>query len=503
MSALSQLPGAPAIGQLFPNFTKVQEAIEDWAIKEKFSFKVLDRDRTRVIYGCTTQGCQWRVRAHHTNQEDVKISILVPEHTCLPGNGGKRTSVAGSQVWLQRHIPKYLNITQATKPREIIDCLRIQFGEILEYKAVSRLKTNLLDNTLEGQREGFRQLPQYVNSILQANPNTYVRLSSDDATYRFRRIFICPAQSRSSFRSCRRFIAVDGTFLKTKFVQTLLLAVTIDANGKTLLLAWSIVESENASSWEYFLFNLLQAIPEMGSEGMTLMSDRDKGLVKASENLPVTIIRAYCCQHLKENLVTAHGRGLSNLFWAVARAPSVESFEAAMMKIQEVKQTAEVYLRNVDPTLWAKAYFPGKRYGHDTSNIVESVNSTLKLDRELSIVELLNAIWHKVMSQRFDRYQEAIGTGPAILYTKFCTQLLGESRVWARQNIALMADEFHGHVTQPNGEVKLVDLEQGICSCTLYQENGIPCGHALTCIMIRNQVCFSPLYFILLLLISY
>ena len=67
------------------------------------------------------------------------------------------------------------------------------------------------------------------------------------------------------------------------------------------------------------------------------MSDRDKGLVKASENLPATFIWAYCCQYLKENLVTAHGRVLSNLFWAVARAPSVESFEAAMMKIQEVK----------------------------------------------------------------------------------------------------------------------------------------------------------------------
>lgn len=500
MSALSQLPEPPAIGQLFPNFIKVQEAIEDWSVKEKFSFKVLNRDRTRAIYVCTVEGCEWRVRAHHTNQEDVKIGVLVAEHTCLPGNAGKRTSVTGTQAWLRRHIPKYLNITQATKPQEIIDCLRIQFGEVLLYKAASRIKTYLLDNTLEGQREGFRQLPQYVQSVLHANPDTYIRLSSDDGTNQFRRMFICPAQSRISFQSCRRFVAVDGIFLKTKFVQTLLLAVTIDANGKTLLLAWSIVESENAASWGYFLSNLLQAIPEMGTEEMTLMSDRDKGLVKASEDLPATIARAYCCQHLKENLVTAYGRGLSNLFWAVARAPSVESFEAAMVKIHEVKPAAEIYLRDAEPRLWAKAFFPGKRFGHDTSNIVESVNSTLKLDRELSIVELLNTIWHKLMGQRFERYQEAAATGPAILYTKFCTQLLGQSRIWARQNIALMADEVHGHVTQPNGEVKLVDLEQGSCSCMLYQENGIPCGHALTCIMTRNQVCLSSLFFLLILL---
>lgn len=63
-----------------------------------------------------------------------------------------------------------------------------------------------------------------------------------------------------------------------------------------------------------------------------------------------------------------------------------------------------------------------------------------------------------------------------------------------------MADEDHGHVTQQNGEVKLVDLEQDTCSSMLNRENSIPCGHALTCIMTRNQVCLSSLFFLLILL---
>lgn len=74
-------------------------------------------------------------------------------------------------------------------------------------------------------------------------------------------------------------MAVDGTFLKARFVQTLLLAVGIDANGNILLLAWGIVESENESSWRYFPEHLRKAIPE--SESMTLISDRDKGLLAA------------------------------------------------------------------------------------------------------------------------------------------------------------------------------------------------------------------------------
>ena len=56
-----------------------------------------------------------------------------------------------------------------------------------------------------------------------------------------------------------------------------------------------------------------------------------------------------------------------------------------------------------------------------------------------------------------------------------------------------MADLIHGHVTQPNGTVKIVNLETATCSCGNYQENGIPCGHALTCIMSLRLVYYPIL----------
>jgi hypothetical protein len=54
---------------------------------------------------------------------------------------------------------------------------------------------------------------------------------------------------------------VDGTFLKARFIQTLLLAVGIDPNGELILLAWAVVESENRWS-----------IPELVVEESTLVS---------------------------------------------------------------------------------------------------------------------------------------------------------------------------------------------------------------------------------------
>jgi len=89
------------------------------------------------------------------------------------------------------------------------------------------------------------------------------------------------------------FITLDGTFLKIRFIQTLLQAVTIDANNRILPLAYAVVESENTSSWEYFIAHLKAAIPRITF--CTIISDRGKGLLAAiPETLPQAV-QAYCC----------------------------------------------------------------------------------------------------------------------------------------------------------------------------------------------------------------
>lgn len=39
-------------------------------------------------------------------------------------------------------------------------------------------------------------------------------------------------------------MAVDGTFAKTRFVQILLLAVSMDAQDKLVILGWAVVPNE-------------------------------------------------------------------------------------------------------------------------------------------------------------------------------------------------------------------------------------------------------------------
>ncbi|KAI9771018.1 MAG: hypothetical protein M1839_002986 [Geoglossum umbratile] len=75
-----------------------------------------------------------------------------------------------------------------------------------------------------------------------------------------------------------------------------------------------------------------------------------------------------------------------------------------MEKIRVVKIEAEQYLCNQELHRCAPPYIPTSRFGHDTSNVAETCNKTLKLDRELPITELLGAI----QEQQSSRFGEAI-----------------------------------------------------------------------------------------------
>ena len=275
-------------------------------------------------------------------------------------------------------------------------------------------------------------------------------------------------------------MAVDGTFLQARFVQTLLLAVGIDTNGNILLLAWGIVESENESSWRYFLEHLRKAIPE--SESMTLISDRDKGLLAADAVMGNGVARAFCCFHLKENFCKRFARGLEPYFWRIAHARTSDSLEEALSILRNLSPAAADYLINIDKALWVTAFFPGSCYGHKTSNIVESMNKVLKQEGELPILELLNEIWLYAMNQRAQRYQTASTKEQQQHWSDFALSQLTISRSWSRRNTVNMAHDQLFIVEQINNKEFIVNLEARTCTCGHYQENGIPCGHALSSI---------------------
>ena len=54
-------------------------------------------------------------------------------------------------------------------------------------------------------------------------------------------------------------------------------------------------------------------------------------------------------------------------------------------------------LNHTKPEHWAELYFTGRRYGHLTSNIAESLNSWLLVAHEMPILPMFEKIRHQLM----------------------------------------------------------------------------------------------------------
>jgi zinc finger SWIM domain-containing protein 3 len=337
-----------------------------------------------------------------------------------------------------------------------------------------------LGNTVDIQARQYKQIPAYLDALIQSNPEVHCTLLTDERNHRFRRLFISPQETAESSRLLRGLVATDGAHLKGIFTQTLLVAVGIDANNHILPLAWAVVESETESSWRWFLRQLSAAIPGRDSNTTTLISDRDKGLQSADNELQ-HVGRAYCIQHIAANIQSKFGLETRRKFISCTYAQIEKAWNDTMQALREVHGGAYMYVVGIDSSLWAPPFMTAKTWGHPTSNVVESINSLLLEERGAPIVELLNGIWHKFMDLRFTRLQDArktIEKYPGQLSTDFALEVLKESSKFAQHRLISCQDNLHGSVLSYSNSRYFVDLAAHTCSCGPFQVNGIPCGHA-------------------------
>jgi hypothetical protein len=94
MAALDQL-SVPVDGLEFVSFDDLSFALDDWAVKEKFAFRVKNKEAGIGVYICAqaqTLGCQWRCTGRTAMDNTVVLSIKNSVHNCVGGGIDKHRS---------------------------------------------------------------------------------------------------------------------------------------------------------------------------------------------------------------------------------------------------------------------------------------------------------------------------------------------------------------------------------------------------------------------------
>ena len=202
-----------------------------------------------------------------------------------------------------------------------------------------------------------------------------------------------------------------------------------------------------------------------------------------------TAYHAMCCQHIAENIHKRFGIQYKAPFWQIARAGSNRAFDTAVQALQRDAPEVEEYIASIGYENFAFNRFPLPRFGHDTSNIVESTNSAWREIRELPPLQLLNGIYQWCITTWHQRLQLRLVPGNSVL-SNAAYQAYKHRELAARGFQVFPSSDTTFLVTTTQGNQYIVSLPpilpdrlQGSCSCRKYNDFNAPCSHAIACIL--------------------
>ena len=153
---------------------------------------------------------------------------------------------------------------------------------------------------------------------------------------KYKHIFIYYSASAEGFRNCRPLIGLDGTHLKNKYQGILLSATAVDAVGQLFPLSYAIVNAENDENWSWFLSILKSIIHDnmptfLTPNMLTILSDRQKGLIDSVNRHFPNSANGYCLRHLEANFHKVFKNiELKTFIWRAAGAKDQAKYDKAM-----------------------------------------------------------------------------------------------------------------------------------------------------------------------------
>ncbi|XP_075108919.1 uncharacterized protein LOC142180752 [Nicotiana tabacum] len=223
--------------------------------------------------------------------------------------------------------------------------------------------------------ENYQILPSYLHMMVAKNPGTYTSIKRD-AQNRFAYLFFAPAASVAGWSYCRPVIAVDETFLKSKYHGVLFVTVSKDANNQIFPLCFGVADSENNEAYIWFFGEMRKAI-QVRRE-LVFLSDRNQSIANGIRKVFPEAHHGICLCHFEKNLKQIHVKAtVINLFQSAARSYKREDFNQLMSQLKSIDKKTYNYIMEEPPERWARSWFPRRRYDMLTTNMVESMNSVL------------------------------------------------------------------------------------------------------------------------------
>ncbi|CAN1261691.1 hypothetical protein LINPERPRIM_LOCUS10952 [Linum perenne] len=263
------------IGKEFESLAAFKDFCKVNAIRSRRGVKFTVNDKIRCKCECMQMCGFWLYARIRGGSDTVKLISGHTEHSC-PVEEDLR---AANPSFLARHYVGRFRVDPSWSLRNFVHTVVTDFGLKINMMKAYRSKRAALQLIHGEECEQFHKLWDYKAELERTNRGTTVDIQYDGLT--FQSIYVCLDALKKGFKSgCRRFIGLDGCFLKALTGWQLLAAVGIDANDGVYPIAWAIVKTESENSWGWFIELLRKDLEIPNGPGWTFMSDRQKVCVR-------------------------------------------------------------------------------------------------------------------------------------------------------------------------------------------------------------------------------
>ncbi|KAM5552368.1 hypothetical protein ABKV19_026961, partial [Rosa sericea] len=315
-------------GMIFGSAAILREVIRERAIRDGWEVYFIKNDRRRVRAICKAQDCPFELYASRMqHEESLMIKTYEPKHKCTRVFDNSMLSAK----YLTKRFMERIKLNSGWKteslPQTMTSEVRIRVSKKMAYR-VKKAALLVLEGTI---MEQYARLQDYGNELKRQGASN------------FKRMYICLGALKNGFKAgCRSVIGLDGCHLRSAYGGQLLTAVGIDANNTSCVIAYAMVEMESKDSWIWFLEILCKdrSILEDGA-GWTFISDKQKGLMPAFEEVvPLANIR-FCVRHMWTNFTKLFpGNVLKDQMWRCAKSTTLPYFAKAIEEMKALDNEA-------------------------------------------------------------------------------------------------------------------------------------------------------------------
>ncbi|XP_062103374.1 uncharacterized protein LOC133814429 [Humulus lupulus] len=477
-------------GQIYKDKNTIKSTLSYYAMLHNFQFKTKRSEPREYLVTCADGTCSWFVKASkYRNQDLFKVRKCIPNHTCSVEIVMEDHRQAKSIIIGELIKNKYKSIKRNYTLNDIMNDMNDDFGVTMGYTKAWRSREKALLLVRGNHGDSYQKLPMYLYMLKQANPRTITHLLTGNED-RFKYLYIAFSNSIKGWRYLRPIIVVDRTFLKNAHGATLFSASTLDSNNNIFVLAFGIADLENYNSWLWFFSKLRDTYgePEVTFTRLAIVSDRHKSIDNAVHIVYPNAFHGACMYHLLNNLKSKygnHGEELQMNFIVAAKAYTKTECEHYMRGLDRLVRRIRPYLEKAKYETWERSHSPTKRYTMMTSNIAELLNTALKVARNLPIDILLECLRSLVQKWVWNNSNNANGT-----FTKVSTTIKNYLRhdiVSKMKYEVLPFNTIKYQVRDEKGTNFTVNIHNRTCTCNRFQEDEMPCGHAVVVIAKRNM----------------